>query len=277
MRSFRADTLLLGWLALAGSQVVAGLLIPVKFPSVPYALEWMLLADLVIAGVLTLIAVRSDWTGWKLAGVLTLMPFAINLVNMLEGTFFLKNAGIDWRTLTLLLCVSYVLVFPLWRYIFARGPAGTGRESPLKNKFIAGFLWRFVVSDFAYLILYFAAGMIIFPYVRDFYATQSLPSGRTIMALQLGLRGPVFVLICILLVHLIGMRRWPGALVVGLAFTMLSGVAPLLAPNPYFPDAVRWVHFGEVVSSNFVFGTVVGWTWGGPEPRSASGTIHQAA
>ena len=56
--------------------------------------------------------------------------------------------------------------------------------------------------------------------------------------------------------------RWSGALAVGLAFTLVSGVATLIIPNPFFPDSVRWVHFGEVTSSNFVFGVVVGWVWG---------------
>lgn len=74
---------------------------------------------------------------------------------------------------------------------------------------------------------------------------------------------------------MIGLPRWKGALAVGLAFTLLSGVAPLVMPNPYFPDAVRWVHFGEVVSSNFVFGALVGLIWGKPRltvaPQAAQG------
>ena len=36
-------------------------------------------------------------------------------------------------------------------------------------------LWRFVLCSAAYVFLYYLAGMIIFPYVRDFYATQHIP------------------------------------------------------------------------------------------------------
>jgi hypothetical protein len=39
---------------------------------------------------------------------------------------------------------------------------------------------------------------------------------------------------------------------------VLGGVVPLLLPSPYFSEAIRWVHFAEVVSSNFVFGVLTG-------------------
>jgi hypothetical protein len=66
-----------------------------------------------------------------------------------------------------------------------------------------------------------------------------------------------------------------GAFAVGAIFTVLSGIAPLLIPNPVFPDAVRWVHMCEVTSSNFVFGIIVGWLWGGP--RLAQSAVLRSA
>lgn len=61
---------------------------------------------------------------------------------------------------------------------------------------------------------------------------------------------------------MLGWPRLSGALAVGARFAFLSGVAPLIIPNPYFPDAVRWMHFYEVTHSNFVFGSLVAWLWG---------------
>jgi uncharacterized membrane protein (DUF485 family) len=49
--------------------------------------------------------------------------------------------------------------------------------------------------------------------------------------------------------------------VVGLVFALLSGVAPLLLPNPIFPNVVRWAHLCEVSSENFVLAAVVVWLW----------------
>ena len=64
---------------------------------------------------------------------------------------------------------------------------------------------------------------------------------------------------------MLGLPRLSGALTVGALFALLSGVAPLLMPNPYFPDSVRWAHFCEVTSSNFLFGVIVAWLWGEPK------------
>ena len=38
----------------------------------------------------------------------------------------------------------------------------------------------------------------------------------------------------------------------------------LVVPNAVFPDAIRWAHFVEVVTSNFVFGAIAGWLMSGP-------------
>lgn len=277
MSAFRIDRLLLGWLALACAQLLAGMIVRVKAPPVPYALEWMLVTDLLIVAVVSFLAYRSDWTGWKLAGALVLIPFLVNLVNMVEGTVFLQHSGIEGPQVALSLGLTYLFAWPLWRFTFGRQPATAEQPSMLRVPGASGLLWRFVLSDVAYLVLYFVAGMIIFPFVRDFYATQTVPPYRTIVALQLLLRGPVFILVCVLVVRMLGLLRWPGALVVGLAFTLVSGVAPLLAPNPFFPDAVRWVHFGEVVISNFVFGLVVALLWTRAAEERKPRALAQAA
>ena len=104
--------------------------------------------------------------------------------------------------------------------------------------------------------------MIIFPFVRDYYATQHLPGPGQIVAMQFLVRGPVFVLVCLTLLRMFRLPHWSGAVAVGLAFTFISGVAALVMPNGIFPENVRWAHFCEVTSSNFVFGFVVGWIWG---------------
>ena len=90
-----------------------------------------------------------------------------------------------------------------------------------------------------------------------------------IAAVQLSIRGPLFVLLCLFLTRMLRLPRLSGVLAVGTVFTLLSGVAPLLIPNPYFPDVVRWAHFCEVTSSNFLFGAFVAWLWGQPKPQEA--------
>jgi len=80
----------------------------------------------------------------------------------------------------------------------------------------------------------------------------------------------------IAMTRMLGLPRMTGALMVGAMFTLLSGVAPLLMPNPAFPDSVRWVHFCEVTSENFVFGAIVAWLWGKPALLRSPALAHAA-
>ena len=64
--------------------------------------------------------------------------------------------------------------------------------------------------------------------MRSFYATQALPSTGTIVGSRLLVRGPLFILLCLLLTRMLGMPRLSGALAVGVLFTVRSGVASLL-------------------------------------------------
>jgi hypothetical protein len=263
--------------AISAVQMIAGILVPMKVPAVPHLFAWLLLTNAIVVTVLSAVAVRSDWRGWKLGLALAAVPFAISSVNILEGSVFLKNSNLPWGRLYIQAVISAVLIVPVWTLIFGRRAASTEHYHPIQAKGRGERAWKFVLSDFSYIFLYYAAGMIIFPFVRDFYATQQLPSAGTIIGLQLLIRGPIFVLLCIGLTRMLGLSRVSGALAVGAAFTMLSGVAPLVMPNPFFPDAVRWVHFCEVVSENFVFGAIVGWLWGQPQFVAARLAHRQAA
>jgi hypothetical protein len=272
-----AGRILLAWAALVVVQVIAGLIVPLKVPSAGNIFAWLVATDLLVVATLGLVALRSDWQGWKLGVALAAIPFAIEAVNVIEAAVFLPNANINWQRLLVHTLVVYVLAVPLWALIFGRvREALPAHYRPVQSRRLREKLWRFVVSDFSYIILYFLAGSIIWPMVKGFYATQTMPHPLTIIGLQLLLRGPVFVVICLLLVRMLGRSRVSGALAVGAVFTILSGVAPLLMPTPYFPDSVRWVHFFEVTSSNFVFGALVGWMWGQPK-RAGVLVMKQAA
>src|SRR5579864_1338188 len=268
---------LLVFVALCVIQMIVGLLVPMKPVAIPHFLWWWLLTNTVVVAALTLVAIRSEWRGWRLGVILAAIPLVIESVNLLEGVVFLTNSQVEWGKIFLHALISAALIVPVWMLLFGRRNDVPHEHShPIASKSRGERAWKFVVSDFAYIFLYMAAGLIIFPYVKDFYATQHVPAMKTIVALQLLVRGPVFIVLCLGLVRMLGLPRLAGALAVGAVFTILSGVAPLLMPNPYFPDAVRWVHFCEVTSSNLVFGAIVGWLWGQPE-AAHSQLLHQAA
>ncbi len=270
---------LLVFAAVCVIQMVAGMLLlsDVKPAASPHVMQWMLLSNSLVVATLASLAFRSDLRGWRLGAALAGVPLAIGCVNAIEGAFFLTNSLMPWSRLFAFLILSAALVLPVWMLLFGRQTdTAIGHYSPIKSKTLSEKIWKFAVSDLAYACLYLTAGLIVFPYVKDFYATQHIPAMTAILAMQLLVRGPIFVALCLGLVRMLGMPRFSGAIAVGVIFTILSGVAPLLAPNPFFPDAVRWAHFCEVTSSNFVFGAIVGWLWG--EPRTAqSQTLAHAA
>jgi hypothetical protein len=255
--------LILAWVALLIAQMVAGMVIHVTAPPVAGMMPWLMLANAGIVLALGAAALRSDWRDWKLAVAMFAVPASIAIVNMIEGVFFLTNSHIDWRGVIEITLAGFAIAAMLWWLIYRGAPVvSAAMDSPLPHRSFGQIVNRVILCLACYVFLYYLAGFIIFPYVRDFYATQRLPGVGEIVAMQFLLRGPIFLMVCLLLLRMFRLPHLAGALAVGLAFTVLSGVAPLIVPNPFFPDAVRWVHFGEVTSSNFVFGCIVGWVWG---------------
>jgi len=270
---------MLVFVAVCVIQAVAGTLVlaPAKSPSLPNAMYWMLLSNALVVASLGLVATRSDWRGWRLGAAMAGIPLGIGCLNGIEGVVFLTNIGMDWRRFFAYMIVSAILIMPVWTLLFGRRTDVSPEHfHPMATKSTAEKIWKFLVSDVAYAFFYLGAGTMVFPYVKDYYATQHLPAMSNLIALQLLLRGPLFIVICLVLVRMLGLRGLQGALAVGAVFTLLSGVTPLLLPNPYMPDAVRWAHMCEVTSSNFVFGAMMAWLWGEPDPARGL-VLHQTA
>jgi len=259
---------ILAWIALLAAQIVAGMLIHTSTPIMPNIMRWLMLSNALVVVALGAAAMRSEWKGWRLWLALFSIPVGIAAINMLEGVIFLTNAKIDWRGIFLLSVAGYAIAAALWTVIFNRKAAAEG-DWAMPARTFAQKLWRMALCSASYVFLYLVAGMIVFPYVREYYATQHIPSMGQLVLLQFFIRGPLFVLICLLLLRMLRLSGWSGAVAVGLTFTILSGVATLILPNPFFPDPVRWAHFCEVTSSNFVFGCVVGLVWGKPAAATA--------
>jgi hypothetical protein len=255
----------MAFVAIAIIQMVAGMIVPMKPVPIPNSAPWMLLTLAVTVAALVPLAARAEWQGWRLGAAVSVIPLAIFSINLIEALVFLPNTNLEWGKIFLYTLVSAVLGVPVWAFLFGRGKDVTDDHyRPIRSQSRGELVWKFVLCDFLYVFLYFAVGAIIFPYVKDFYATQRLPSAGAIAALQFFVRAPMFILLALAMTRMLGLPRLSGALAVGLVFTLLTGVAPLLAPNPVFPDSVRWAHFCEVTSEMFIFGAVVAWLWGPP-------------
>lgn len=255
--------LVLAWIALLAAQIATGMVIHPKSPPNPNPLLFLMVSSAFIVLAIGAAALRSDWRDWKLLRALFLVPTAIAVSNWIEGAWYLPNAGIDWSGVIIYDVMALAVAALLWWVVFRSAPVPESPvSSTLPDRSYGQKLQRFVLCSACYVFLYFLAGTIIFPFVRDYYATQHLPGPGQIVAMQFLVRGPVFVLVCLTLLRMFRLPHWSGAVAVGLAFTFISGVAALVMPNGIFPESVRWAHFCEVTSSNFVFGFVVGWIWG---------------
>jgi hypothetical protein len=52
------------------------------------------------------------------------------------------------------------------------------------------------------------------------------------------------------------------ALLIGLVFSILGGIAPLIPPNEFMPADIRIGHGFEVGVSNLIYGVILGYLWG---------------
>ena len=168
--------LIAAWIALLAAQMVVGMLVHVNAPSPPNQMPWLMVSNALIVLALGAAALRSDWRDWRLLRALFLIPAVIGLVNLLEGIVFLPNVGIDWRGTIFFEVLSLAVAALLWLVIFRGAPVPAGPlDPPIPQRSFGQKVGRFALCSACYVFLYFGAGMIIFPYVRDFYATQHIP------------------------------------------------------------------------------------------------------
>lgn len=204
-----------------------------------------------VLGVLTFAAVCSRAGGWRRGVALVLLAVLVGSVNILIESFAFGVTD-GPATLQALAFTAPVLAVMALIGAGASGLGGprTGAPVPLRLTPL-----RIGAVALAYVAIYVAFGMLAYPHVADFYADKPLPGLAELIPLQI-LRGLIFVIAAAPLLRL-NPRLAP--LAVGLTFSILGGVAPLLMDNPLMPAHVRLVHGIEVGTSNLLFGALLAW------------------
>ena len=202
---------------------------------------------------------RSALRGGRLLAAVFLAVFGIHVVLVgVEAMVFLVMPTAQLTSMVTTGTVHAALLASLLVLVFGREPPPT-RETPLPGPplSVRDWLVRIVLSSVAYLVLYFVAGLTIFPFVKAFYDTQDMSIGAGIVPLQL-LRGALYVAFALPLLRSMVASRRQASVAMAVLFPFLAGVADLLPPNPVLPDYVRPFHIVEIGWSNFVFGWLVG-------------------
>lgn len=217
-------------------------------------------SNLLMVAALVFPARTSVLRGRRLYGALFLATFGINVLLVhLEAAIFLEMSGTATAASVAhaTLSAAWVVLVVLW--FFGRGPAPDKRH--LERPTMSRLTGRWMLAAGCYAVLYFTAGMLIYPYVRTWYEAQNFTGGLWILPLQL-LRGALYVAFSLVLLRSLAAPRWQIVLATAAMFPILAGVAALLMPNAIFPTPIRLWHLLEIGWSNFVFGAIVAWLFG---------------
>jgi hypothetical protein len=198
--------------------------------------------------VLALLASASPLRGWRLFGALFTLGWCVGVLNLMIEAYVFGVLSFEQAAVGLATgAVSFALLAGL-----AAAGASVLPPSLSPQPWRPTFL-RLVGVIAAYEICYIGAGMLVYPYVEHFYADRNLPDFGSLLSLQAA-RALVFVVGAALLLRS-GLRHAPW--LIGLAFSIIGGVAPLILTNPFMPADVRFPHMIEVGVSNFVFGAAL--------------------
>ena len=244
----------------------------------------ILLAMLAVGGVNTAVLMipilRSRWHGMKL---LAATAFCIYIVQFFQGEievlFF--DASLQAPAMLVYSHLTAGAVFAFLYGLIACAILGRLRErsddrdgSGERSRMPTGqFMIKFLVlSIVIYPLIYFLFGYFVAwqsPHIREYYSgiTHMLPffrhfenlfrSNPLILPWQM-FRGLIWVLVIVIFTRMQKGPGWMKALSLGLFLSLLMN-AQMLIPNPIMPADVRFVHFIETASSNFLFGLMGVW------------------
>jgi hypothetical protein len=204
----------------------------------------------ITAWVLTALALTLAPSGGPRAALLFLVGAGIPANNLLEAVFFSLDIP---RALLAPLFLHTVASAALFAIVLDRLAGRAPAPAPVWAPRAAGS-WglRLAATDVSYIVLYFTAGLLVFPYVSHFYEGRGLPSPGAVLAMQV-VRGLVFASIVLVLARFLTLPRAGAAVLIAVTLSLLGGVAPLLVPNPFMPTSIRYPHMIEVAVSNFLF------------------------
>jgi len=238
----------------------------------------LVLVSFVSALLLSVLILRSGWSGLRLVGALIVIVFGIEtFMTQIETLYF--NSAVQMETVAVLGIVAAggvrALVFaPLAVFIFGkmRNP-----ERPAEtNSQMARTGWGKRIASLAviYVVVYFVFGYFVawqWEEVRLFYSGTAeikpflshfwdlfVKEDPLIVPFQI-VRGALWATLAFVIAGMMKSPQWEVALAVAFAFAVLVALPIGVFPNPYMPPEVRQAHFVELSTSMLLFGAIAGW------------------
>lgn len=221
--------------------------------------SWALISNFLIIALLGFYVRQSTLKGVKLTFSIFLIYYIIRHFNILIEAYIFNVTDREETIREMLQGLFIASLFsPVFVYLFNKW-AGKIKVLQFKKRSIFSWVWRVISGVFLYLIFYITAGIILqtaYPGLMDFYKDK-LPS-MDVMFLTQFPRGLLFVAVAVLILRTAQTKQMQSAVLIGLVFSILGGIAPLIIPNELMPGNIRLVHGFEVGISNFLYGFALG-------------------
>lgn len=216
---------------------------------------WDVASAILIVVILGLYVSYSSLRGLKLVLSVFFIYYIIGHVNLLIEAYIFNVTDRAETIKEMFQGLFTVAVFsPLFVLVLNKWE-GSSESLRFKGRSVFSWIWRGVTGIFIYLIFYIGAGMILqatYPDLMSFYEGK-LPAADVMILTQFP-RGLLFVLVAILMLRTLKLPQFKKALITGLVFSIIGGIAPLIPPSEFMPENIRMVHGIEVGTSNFLYG-----------------------
>lgn len=234
---------------------------------------------LVVCGIDVLILVwfilRSRLSGFHLVLVTALLYYSIKtFMSQIEAWYFMSNITPEMLPKLFLMSVPVALFFPLIAVpILGKFRKDHTNKNDQKNQLLMSavdWIWKTaLLAVVVYPLLYFGFGYFIAwrnPELRAFYhgtdpgnifahMANVFSTDPWLYFFQI-LRGLIWVALAVIIIRSMRDSAFKMALFVAIIFSLLMNDS-LLIPNPLMPSDIRWTHFIETTSSNFIWGWLV--------------------
>jgi hypothetical protein len=239
-----------------------------------------------VGSVVSYLALRSSWSGLKLAGVLFAATYGISTIATQVDSLFFLSAKMPpgmIRALFVQGAIAMALFAPLAVLILGKWrPVPTAVEtSEGLPRTATSMAWRLVSLVVAFIVLYMFFGYYVAwrnPTLRAYYGGTDSPSfyealrsnwrREPLLPLLQVFRALLYVACVYPLLRMLRIGRWQNVLAT--AAFLASWTTALLLPNPLMPASVARSHLWETLAFNLTFGVLMGWLLGKTGPRVES-------
>ncbi len=234
----------------------------------PYLLEQVaidLIIGIAVGVVFGLIFTRLNYRRLVRIGIGWLLLFIIQwFTTMIEGYFFttMLTEALLLAAAMMGLLISFLHALFIG-FLFPPNTTEQSFRTELKNYFTERpwyhWLWRFILTAFLYLVIYYGIGTLISPIVLPFYLDMgtglTIPPVWVIFLVEIS-RG--FLYIIALLPLLVSLKVETKELYLLLAFVLYLPSIAMFLPNPTFPVLLRIIHgLFEILIDSLLFTAII--------------------